>query len=193
MSKKIIAGALGVAMAVGSFAVLAVPAFGAFEGWQQVTVTPDTELVLGGSYAPNTVLGPTISANDSEPAGNMTIKSTVAWQLDWQAVTGAVGTASDTGAPGTNLGSTGFANAGGYTYNGATAATAGSGNTWGASIASSGGTVEVSYGLTTGLTTIVKGAATSSATVTPTYAASTDGTLSTATYYGTIYYVLAAQ
>jgi len=193
MTKQIIAGALSVAIGVSSFALLVVPTFAASTAWHQVTVTPDTELILGGSNSSNTVLGPTITSNDSEAAGALSVKSTVAWQVDWQAVTGAVGATSTSAAPGTNLGASGFAASAGYSYAGLTAGTAGAGNTWGATIASSGGTVEVSYGLTVGLTTIVTGTATSSATITPTYSASTDGTLGTSTYYGTIYYVLSAQ
>ena len=189
MSKKIIAGALSVAVAVSAFAVLAMPAFAATTGWHQVTVTPGQELILGGSVSSNTVLTPTITTNDSGAAGALTVQSTHPWQIQWQAVQGSyTPTPSATAATGTNLGVAGFTNAGGYAYAGATATTGT--DSWGASIAATGGTVAGTYGLTTSLTTIVTGTATSNATVTPTYSAGTSGSLGTATYYGTIYYSL---
>lgn len=191
MSKKIIAGALAVGLTVTAFAILAVPTFAASTSWQQVTVAPGTEFVIGGNTASNTTLSPTISANDSDAAGAMAISATVPWELTWLAVTGTQATTSTTAATGTNLGTSGFTNSGGYAYSGTTA-TVGN-NTWGASLAgATGATIAGSYALSTSPSVVATGNATSTARVTATYSAGTDGSLGTTTYYGTIYYSLVA-
>ena len=192
MSKKIIAGALSVATVVSSFAVLGGMAFAA-DGWQQVTVTPLSDYVLGGLSNDTVLLEPSISSNDTGVAAALTIKATGAWTLDWQAVQGNLAAASKVAATGTNLGSTGFTNTGGYAMVGSLGA-AGSANAWTVSLAAAtGATLTGTPALTTSLSEVASGAATTTATVTPTYGASTDGTLGTSTYYGTIYYVLAAS
>ncbi|MCL1839726.1 hypothetical protein FWF89_01850 [Candidatus Saccharibacteria bacterium] len=201
MSKKIIAGALGVATIVGSFAILAVPTFAdpgdPAPAWHQVTVTPDEELILGGTGG-NALLTPSLTTNDDWSASTLTVKSTEAWELEWQAVTGAVGAESTTGATGTTLGSTGFTtgtSSTGYEYRSTGVATAGTANTWSAALAvtgGSGGSMAGSYALATTLSTIATGTATSGIVITPTYSASTDGTLGANEFYGTIYYLLSA-
>ena len=192
MSKRIIAGALAVGLTVTAFAVLAVPTFAASTSWQQVTVAPGTEFVIGGNTASNTTLAPTISANASQSAGAMAIQATASWELTWLAVTGTEVTKNVTAATGTNLGASGFTNSGGYAYAGLSATTGA--NTWGASLAgANGATIETTYSLGTTASVVAKGAPTSTATVTATYSAGTDGSLGTSTYYGTIYYNLRAQ
>jgi hypothetical protein len=197
MSKKIIAGALGVATVVGSFAILAVPTFAATTAWHQVTVSPGTELILGGDTSTEITLAPTITSVDSDAAGAMTVKSTQPWKVQWQAVTGEYGDAETTAAAGTNLGTTGFAGSGGYAYAGSQTAASIGVNEWGAVLAvgGSGGslTTTPTPTLTTSLSDAVTGTATSSATVTATYSAGTSGSLGTTEYYGTIYYVLSAN
>ena len=195
MSKKMIAGALGVATVVGSLAILVVPTFADTTGWHQVTVTPGQELVLGGTTSTEITLAPTISEVKSQAAGAMSVKSTQDWKVQWQAVTGEFGDTETTAAPGVNLGTAGFAASGGYAYAGSqTAATAGT-DEWGAVISQTGGTLASSPAPTLGiaLSNIVTGTATSSATVTATYSAGTSGALGTTKHYGTIYYVLSAN
>jgi hypothetical protein len=191
MSKKLIAGSLAVATALGSFAILAAPTFAAQDAWHQVTVTPETELILGGGVSENVELEPTISAIDSAAGAALTVKSSVAWDLDWQAVNGEEGDALKTAAPGTNLGTSGFALSGGYAYAGSQTTAAIGSNNWGVVLASTDLAADPT--LTTSLSTIASGSATSSGSVTPTYSAGTDGSLGQNTYYGTIYYTLAAQ
>ena len=194
MTKKIIAGALAVAMTVGSLALLAIPTFAATTDWHQVSVEPGTELVLGGSTTKEVLLTPTITSPDSDTGGAMSIKSTQPWKVQWQAVTGEFGDTEITAAPGVNLGTAGFAASAGYAYAGSQTA-ASTGDEWGAVIGQTGGTLASSPAPTLAptISTIVTGNATSSATVTATYSAATSGALGTTKYYGTIYYVLSAQ
>jgi hypothetical protein len=171
--------------------MLAMPAFAATEAWHQVTVTPGSELILGGAVSDNTVLAPTITANDSQAAGALSIRATAAWKLEWTAVQGSYSpTPVTTPATGTNLGTTGFTNTGGYAYV-AAGATTGS-DTWSASFAAggTGATLNPSYALAVSASNVATGVATSNATITPTYSAGTSGSLGTTTYYGTIYYAL---
>ena len=199
MSKRIIAGALSVATAVSAFAFLAVPAFAAAnaESWHQVTVDPTAEFVLGGNVSSNTTLTPSISANDSAAAGGMSVKASEPWKLQWQAVTGEFGDKEDAAAPGTFLGTDGFAASGGYTYvsTGYVAGTHLGTNSWGTSmaIAGTGGALAGTPALTVALSNVATGTATSDTMVTPTYWATTAGDLGILEHYGTIYYVLSSN
>lgn len=208
MSKRIIAGALSVATAVSAFAVLAVPAFAANDpmpGWQKVMVQATDELILGGADNEQVMLRPEITQNATNGTKGMTVDSTEDWELEWQAVTGDIAwtttvdpddtpASSTTGAAGTYLTKTGFGTAG-YEYVGLHTAIGadGSGNKWGVSVATSGVLGDPldsnSYGLTTALTLLASGTAGHS-TVTPTYAASTDGQLGEGTFFGVIYFLL---
>ncbi len=196
MSKKIIAGALGVATVVGSFAVLGGSGFADTEGWHQVNVAPGTELILEGSVnADVAALNPTITGIDTKAASALEIQSSVAWKLQYQAVTGEVGDADTDGAEGTNLGTAGFAATGGYAYAGAnTVASAGS-NNWGVQFAGGGTGATVAPAALSGaaLANVATGVPTVSATVTATYTAGTDGSLGQTAHYGTIYYSLTAN
>ena len=195
MTKQIIAGALSVAIGVSSFALLVVPTFAATTSWHQVTVTPGQELILGGNTSSNTTLSPTITTPASDAAGAMSVQSTVAWKIQWQAVQGPyTPTPGTTAAIGTNLGTAGFTDTGGYAYAGSqTAAT--TGNTWGVVLAvANGASLAATPTLDfAALSDAATGSSTVSATLTPTYSASTTGSLGNTSYYGTIYYVLSAQ
>jgi len=194
MSKKIIAGALGVMTIVGSFAILAVPTFAAQTSWHQVTVTPGQELVLGGNTSSNTTLTPTITTPASSAAGAMSVQSTVAWKIQWLAVTGEYTDAATGAALGTNLGTSGFTDTGGYAYAGSQAA-ATTGDAWGVvlAIAGTGASLATTPTLDIVMSDAATGSATSTATLTPTYSASTTGSLGNVKHYGTIYYYLSAQ
>jgi len=194
MTKQIIAGALSVAIGVSSFALLVVPTFAATTAWHQVTVTPDQELILGGSNSAEITLTPTITTPDSEAAGALSVKSTSPWKIQWQAVTGEYTDAATAAAPGTNLGVAGFAASGGYAYAGSQTA-ASTGDTWGVVLAvgGTGGSLATTPTLGIALSNAATGTATSNATLTPTYSASTTGALGTTEYYGTIYYVLSTN
>jgi len=199
MSKKIIAGALSVATAVSAFAVLAVPAFAAVTptpGWQEVRVAPEDELVLGGAKNNQLTMQPSLLVNGSNTTGGLTIQSTGNWSLQWVAVGGAYGAANTTpvGAGATTLGTSGFTtgtSATGYAYNGLTAATAGSANTWGVSWDdASANVLESTYALTGDALSALASGGGGAVTLTPTYSSSMDGNLGTDPFFGTIYFLL---
>jgi len=204
MSKKIIAGALGVSMVVGSFAMLAVPAFAATTAWHQVTVTPASELELSGATSANYTLRPSVTAIDSN-AAVIEVTANGAWKLQWMAVTGAYGTASTTGsgAGATYLGPTGFdtSTTGVYVYSGANSAASAGSNNWSAVVAGDAadilnGDVTLAWTALTGaaFSNIVTGTAVTASDVTITYSAGTDGTITAdETNYGTIYYSLSTN
>jgi hypothetical protein len=195
---RILTGATAGVAVLGIAAITAAPTFAAVgdvEAWHKVLVTAAQELELSGSTSTTVTLSPTPSGSAvSAVAGALNVDANINWKLQWQAVTGDLAAASTTGAAGTNLGATGFAATGGYSYAGAnTAAT--TGNTWGA-VFTNGGTETVSgtpAALSATLSTVYTGVPTNSNTVTATYSAHTDGTVAAGSYYGVIYYVLSAQ
>jgi hypothetical protein len=195
--KKVIVGSLGVVTALGVFAAVGVaPTRAVTTGWQEVEVTVEEELILGGTPSSTTELTPTVSGGVASANGGVmtvTSNSSDGWKLQWQAVTGAQAGVSTTAAPGTVLGASGFAAAGatGYTYSGANAAASTTGNNWSAQIATGGSGATLAFtALSPTASTIVTGTSTSTATITPTYSAHTDGSVDEGTYYGTIYYNL---
>jgi len=199
MSKKIIAGALSVATVVSSFAIFGGAAFAAsnLTAWHQVSVSPNEDLILGGTVSAEITLAPSIEAIATNNTRTMSVKSTEPWILEWMAVTGEYDDEDVVAAPGTRLGTTGFANAGGYAYAGQqTAATIGN-NQWGAVIGVTGTNVTLvgDGGPTLGLalSEVASGTSTVDAVITPTYSAATTGSLGTTKYYGTIYYKLSAD
>jgi len=161
-------------------------------GDHDVNVTAADEIILGGSVSENVTLRPTMTSNDAKAAGALSIKSTVNWKLQWQAVTGNLGAESLTPAGGTNLGTSGFTSSGGYAYAGSQT-TASTGDQWGVVLAAIGGSLAATPTLTPSLSTIATGNPTLVASVTPTYSVSTSGALGTMSYYGTIYYVLSSN
>ncbi|MCL1839727.1 hypothetical protein FWF89_01855 [Candidatus Saccharibacteria bacterium] len=187
VSKAATVSVLGAAVIIGG-AVWMAPVFADAYDDHEVNLVAEDEIILGGTVNTNVTLNPTISAIDSKSAA-MSIKSTVTWKLQWQAVTGNLGATSIVGAGGTNLGTSGFTGGGGYTYAGPQT-TASAGDQWGAVLAASGGSLAPTPTLTTSLSTVAMGSPTVVATVTPTYSASTSGALGMTSYYGTIYYVL---
>jgi hypothetical protein len=209
MSKKIIAGAAAVAVSVGSFAMLSAPIFAApspnnvNDAWHQVTVTPSTELILGGSAIEDVELNPTITDIDSASGAELTVKSSIAWDLEWQAVKGEYSDEVITGstdvfdspddlAPGgTNLGTSGFTGSGGYAYAGAQTEASIGVNNWGVVLDSTDLTSDPALSIS--LSPVASGSATSNGSITSTYSAGTNGSLGQTTYYGTIYFVLSAN
>lgn len=197
MSKKLIIGSLGLALVVSAFAALGSSAFAATESWHQVTVAAGSEIVLGSTGTGEASLAPTPSSPATGNGGTLTVQSTGNWKLQWQAVDGAKAAVSTTAAAGTNLGTSGFAASGGYSYAGAQT-TATTGNTWGAvlAISGSGGSLTSSPAPTLGtaLSDIVAdGTPTGNIVVTPTYSASTSGALGVDAFYGTIYFVASSR
>lgn len=196
--KKALIGSIGLTAALCTVAVVGLaPTYAANEtAWHEVKVDVASEIILGGNVSSTTTLSPKISdaTAATSVAGALTVQSNVGWKLQYQAVTGDETAASTTAATGTNLGTAGFTNTGGYAYAGAdTIAT--TGNQWGAqfAVAGTGVTKAVTALTVAGLTNVATGTATSDAAVTPTYSAFTDGTAGTSTYYGTIYYVLSTN
>lgn len=195
MLKTVTVGVFGgIVMVLGFFVVFVMPTFAdESSGDHDVNVIALDELILGGSSTVNVTLNPTISANDSKAAGALSIQATKNWKLEWRAVTGNVSAQSIVGATGTNLGTAGFTNSGGYAYAGSqTAATVGT-NTWGVILAVTGGSLAPTPTLSTSLSVAVTGGPTVVATLTPTFSAGTNGALGVTTYYGTIYFVLSAS
>lgn len=191
---KILTGASAGLVAFGAVAMIATPSFAATEGWQQVTVTTTEELVLTGGLSTETTLAPqAVGGADSEAAGALGVRSNVAWQLQWQAVTDEYTDESTTAADGTFLTATGFgltaANAS-LAYQGTNAVATGA-NVWSAQLAAAGAGNTLAFtALSDSLATIWTGTATVDSELTPTYSADIDATLNDGTYYGTIYYVL---
>jgi hypothetical protein len=192
---KITGVLLGVT-ALGAFAFTAAPAFAAsaVEGWHEVEVTTSQELTLTGAKAEKTTLAPTATGGaDSEDAGELGVRANVAWKIQWQAVQDHFGAESTTAGAGTYLTKTGFGAAAtnaSLSYQGTNAEATGA-NIWSAELAATGTNQTLAFSaLTTSLTTIMTGTATEDAELAPTYSADVDATLTSGTYYGTIYYKL---
>jgi hypothetical protein len=154
------------------------------------------EMELSGSISSEITLEPSATGGaDSAAAGALNVKSNQAWKLQWQAVEDVYTAKSQVGAGGTYLTGSGFgatvANAS-LAYKGTNAA-ASNPNEWSAELAYGGTQTPAFSPLTTALTTIQTGTATSNATLTPTYSADIDASLTTGTYYGTIFYKLSAS
>jgi hypothetical protein len=200
---RILTGAASGVAVLGVVAASAVPAFADVDNttaWHEVNVTTTQELVFTGSQSGQTVLDPSATGGaDSEPAGPLAVRANVAWKVQWLAVSGALATESTTpaGAGNTFLTTTGFgataANAS-LSYLGTNAVAAGP-NVWSAQLVTTGDNQTLAFTALPGDTaaTIWSGTATQDASLTPTYSADIDATLTNATYYGTIYYKLSTN
>jgi hypothetical protein len=200
--KKFLTGVVASVVAFGAVAGLATPSYAAVEGWHEVEVTTAQELTLAGTTSEKTTLSPSVTGlADIEAAGALGVRANIAWKLQWQAVTGhynptSPATPSTTGANGTYLTTSGFgaaaANAS-LQYSGTNTDASGT-NVWSAKLATTGDNQTLGFtALQTSLQTIWTGTATTDASLTPTYSADIDSTLTNATYYGTIYYKLTSN
>jgi hypothetical protein len=197
-NNKITGVLLGVT-ALGAFAFTAAPAFAASttEGWHEVVVTTSQELTLTGSKSEEITVTPTATGGaDSEAGGALGVRANVGWKLQWQAVQEEYTDESTVAATGTYLTATGFgttATNAALAYQGTNAEASGD-NVWSAQLVAAGTNQTLAFtALTTALGTIQTGTATTNASLTPTYSADVDATLTSGTYYGTIYYKLSTN
>lgn len=208
MSKKIIAGALSVATAVSSFAVLGGAVF-ADSGWHQVTVRPEAELQFVGTVEANTTLNPSTTQEFIATPLALQVRANGTWKMQWQAVTGNLAAESTAAAGGTFLNTSGFTAAdpdgtpdsgdeGVFAYGGSNAnVTGAAGNTWSALVAVSNSAVLDWHALSPTASNIATGDVSPTGapeefqTVSVTYSATTDGSVTAnETNYGTILYTL---